>query len=336
MAERASLKRQIDLVNRGAALTALFLLASCSDNTSKKPDPVQKSDISAPIIWQTPRFEDNLNGFAISDMVPVRFLVASASAGISITDADGTPLGEPGSYTASELGQGISADFGGATLRLFPGIDERSGALVLYAHGDGLLAPNDVAVSGIPTSGVAGLCSGPASVGDGLGRLAYWTTLDNSKLIIGNIVLEDNQLTFRETASIKAAKYITSCGIDRDFVVLGGGFGLTLQAGNEEDVLVDTPAIPLSISVKAIASGGLAFAALSSNEVFIFDAEGKNARIQIQPGLSSQPPETIGQIAITSNGTVGSLPNGFLAIESELRSGSQILFLDLKTISDQL
>lgn len=334
MAERGSLMRKNELVNRGAAITALFLLTSCGGE-EQKVEEISVQSVISPIVWQTPIFDDEISSFSVSDENPVNILVAKKNKGIELINVDGAELAEIGPHFASDLGAGVYADFGDTSLRLFPGIDEKTGNLTIYAYGDGLKAPIELALSPGVDGFVDGLCATKGS-GEELMKVGYWTELDNSTLVLGSITSKNGDLGFSETGRVRNEKYLTSCALDNDLVVMGGGFGLSFKSGAEDSILIDLPGVPVSMAALSSFRNGLAAVTLSGGTVMLSDTEGHAVDVEFQAGLSSPAPEAAGELSLSTVGTVGSLPDGFLAIESQTQNGTQIIYVDLKNLTDQL
>ncbi len=334
MAERASLKRQNTLVNRRAALATLFLLAACGGQEENVGE-VRSSSVTAPIVWQTPVFGNDIAGFSLSDAAPMQILIANEESGIQLIDVDGATIGRPGPYTASDISEAVLGSFGETQLRLFPGIDRNSGRLSLFAHGDGLVAPIDIDVENAPSDYLEGLCSGRPASDDGLMQIGFWTQLDKATLVIGELTNVAGALTFEETERLEFDKYLTSCAIDGDTIVAGGGFGLAFGAVSDDNPSLDVPGVPVELTVREFGDTALAALTMSGGQVYLAYPDGKIAAVQFRAGLSSASPQAVGDIAMTTLGSVGSFPNGFLAVESQTSQGSQLVYADLRELMAQ-
>jgi hypothetical protein len=335
MAERGSLMRMKELVNRGAAIAALFLLTSCGGE-EQKVEEISVQRVSSPIVWQTPIFDEEISSFSVSDENPVLILLAKKSKGIDLINVDGAEITETGPHFASDLGSGVYADFGDTSLRLFPGIDEKTGNLTVYAYGSGLKAPIELALSPGVDAYVKGLCATKGDNESELMKIGYWTELDNSTLVLGSVSSTDGELSFSETGRIRNEKYLTSCALDEDLVATGGGFGLSFKSGDEEAVTIDLPGVPVSMAALADIKDGMAAVTLSGGKVMLSDTKGNAVDVVFEAGLSSPVPDAAGDLSLSRAGTVGSLPDGFLAVESQTSKGSQIIYVDLKNLTDQL
>ena len=334
MKERASLKRQITLVNQRAPLCAFFLLAACG-NVDKQDNDTAPIAIEGKIIWQTPKFEAPIVGFSVVDTAPVEVMLANEDAGVQMIDADGAAISKLAPYTLSALGTGVTATFDDTTLTVFPGLTKNSGNLSLLVNGTGLEAPIELPVEGAPIATLKGICAG-APNGDGVIQIGYWTELAPDTLVLGDITSTDNNFTFTETSTITEDKYITSCGIDRDLIAIGGGFGLKIYSDDSEPTLIELPGVPVSTSATQIGTGGVIATALSRDDVYLSKPDGTFGKISFVESLSARAPSTVGQVSIHTKGSIGSLSNGFLAAESISGASSQIIYLDLKALNDQL
>ena len=344
MAERASLKRQIKLVNQVAAFTALFLLASCGGNEEeevKTVTPTREATLSAPIVWQTSVFEDGLTGFAISETSPLSLMLALDDNGLQLIDSDGAPLHpQRAPYIASALTAVKPNNEADSNLRLFFGVDKRKEQVSVYMFEDGMEAPADPVafLDGDPiiSDRVGGICSANSISDEHVAKLAYWNTIENTVLVVGEVKLENNEFSFVETNRIPHDKYITSCSLDGNLVATGGGFGVMFNPGSSDAVLVDTPDVPVALSALSEGTAGIAAMVLSNGEAMLVDSEGKGGLLEFDSALRAEVPKSVEDISLSRSSQIGSLPNGFLALESNTTGGSQIIFVDLKKLIDQL
>ena len=334
MAERASLKRTYSLVNRVAAFSTFFILASCGSG-SEKSEVSSTKNINVPIVWQTSDLPESLSGFSISDEAPVQILIGIGGE-VRLIDVDGAPVAQNGPYGAAAFGSGVEATIEDAQLRMFPAISASNDELTLYTYGAGLVAPIELELNPGLDDKIKGLCAAPANDGSALLQTAHWTALDPATLVLGEIRNEDGTISYQRGATIPYEKYITSCDIDGDYVATGGGFGLAIQKVGEEPTMINAPGVPTHVALQAEEESAFAIMTLSGGKVMASNLDGQMASINFAPGLSSHPLEEAGALAISSVGTVGGLPNGFVAIENQKGESTQIIYSDLGLIKDAL
>lgn len=336
MTERGSLKRQIRIVNQGAAIGLILFSAACSGGDDKDVSEAPSS-LKSPIIWQTGMFDNNFSGLATVDSGTPRFLIASEGGGIRIYDADGVSLTESGPYKTTAVGTGALTDIDGAELMIFPALSRNSDKLVTYVYGQGMLAPTEIELNAEIAGQIKGMCAAPADYTDAILNVAYWTDIDPTTLVRGRIRNEGLNLVYDEVDRLTFDKYLTSCDMDGDTVAAGGGFGLEFRNGENDAIPVDIPGVPTQMSVLKSNDGLLAAASFSGGQVYIANGEGQYSKVDFVPGLSTEVPDEAVHLTLSENASLGSFPDGFLAIESR-REGAptQIIYVDSKELADQL
>ena len=337
MAERASLKRPKTLVNLVPAFVSIFLLSGCLGE-DKSNEPVTIKNITSPIIWQTSVFDEKTDGFALSAEPPLQLMLVLERSGLHVIDIDGANVSEKSApFFPVSISNGVNADFDGAELKLFFGADEKSDGISAFAFGDGLLNPNRVQIQSGVTTPIAGVCASPSDTDGTIARIGFWTQLDNTSLVVGELRTNpDSELQFIETERVRHEKYLTSCALDKQTIVTGGGFGVQIKTGNEEPTVLNIPGVPVSLSTLADGDESFVAMTLSGGKVYIADSRSHVGALTFKAGLSTKVPESAGTVALSGSGVVGSLPNGFLAVESILPSGTQIIYVDLENLKTQL
>lgn len=337
MAERASLKRPGTLVNRVPAIIAFFLLASCVQENTKDQSVTIKS-VTASIVWQTPTFDETPLGFALSPDAPSLLMVSFEQSGLKVFDVDGADVSpEFAPFFPGSLSDGILADFDGSALRLFFATDSSVDKLSVFAYADGLKSPTRLLIDPEIKGGLDGVCVSPSDTTGSIARLGYWTKLDNTTLVVGEIrSASDGKLSFIETERVRHGKYLTSCALDGDMIATGGGFGLQFLERGEDPTVFDIPGVPVELAYLQLDGDKIAAFTLSGGDVYVANTTGTLAAVSFRPGLSSNQPDRFGSLALSRQGNVGGLPQGYLAGESISSGGTQIVYVDLKALADQL
>ena len=340
MAEPASLKRMNQIVNQRAALGAILFLASCGGSEEAQVNSAPDS-ITTPIVWQTNTFTEDLSALAVSPSGSAVFLFAFENAGLSLVDIDGSPVSEPAPYRTNGAGTGVSTVIEGANLTLFPGISRNADKLVVFVHGEGLVAPIEIELEAEIAGSVEGVCATQSATDGAILDLAYWTTLDRETLYKGTVSAEGSNLLYEPTGNQVFERYLTSCALTSNGTVAGGGFGVQFVASDaslsDEANIVAVPGVPVSLS--AVSQGGEMFSAmaLSGGRVFIANDAGNFSELEFGDALSSDSPETAGLVAFSERTDIPGFANGFLAVESH-KSGedNQLVLTDYMALIDQL
>jgi hypothetical protein len=337
MTERASLKRPDTLVNRVPAIMALFLAASCVQD-STKDQSVTIRNVTAPIIWQTPTFDGPIRGFSLSADGAPWILVSFEQTGLKVLDIDGADVSpKHGPFFPDSLSDGVVANFDGAPLRLFFGAEKTSDTIAIFAFADGLESPTRISLEPAITGSVQGVCVDDIKAEGSIAKLGYWTQLDNTTLVVGEVRnTQDNKLTFIETDRVRHDKYLTSCALDADMVVTGGGFGLQFRSGGDDPQMFDIPGVPVELAYIDQSGGGIAAMTFSGGQVYTANTKGILGAVTFRPGISSNTPSSLGSLSFSGQNNVGGLSDGYLAVESKSARGTQIVYADLKALTEQL
>ncbi len=337
MAERASLKRQNTLVNRVPAFLALFLATACVGEDPKDQTVTIKT-VTAPIVWQTPIFDQNVSRFGLSTDAPQMLLVSFEQSGLKLFDIDGAEVTPKfGSFFPTGLSGGVISKFDDTSLRLFFGSEDKADRISIFAYGNGLEAPTRLQLEPEISGGIAGVCSAPSDTDGSIAKLGYWTKLDNATLVLGEVrTSTDNKLTFIETERLHHEKYITSCALDGDTAVTGGGFGLQFNTKDSEAQSFDIPGVPVEMSYLESEDLNLVAMTFSGGSVYVASDDGKMGGVSFKAGISSKVPDEVSSVSLSSVGSVGGLPTGFLAAQSKTPTGTQIIYTDLQNLKNQL
>lgn len=335
MAERASLKRSYSVVNQRGALLALLFCAACGGTQDNQT--VETEKLTVPIIWQSSPHAEELVSMSIIDGPPVNIMQSTAE-GLNIFDVDGVKRTEqPGPYTPAHLGTGTTVTVQGTELVIVPGTTLRNDGLAIFSFAEGLIAPVEIPLDAEISGEILGLCASASALDGGLLRLAYWTSLQPAVLRYGTVSLDGTDFVFDESSSETFDKYLTACALTGDATLAGGGFGLSLVKNSDDALVIDLPDVPEGVGLIPMNEGFLGVAKGSGGALYAVNEGGVFGEVIFRDALSVPAPERIGLVALSDSQAVGSLPNGFLAVESLTSvNPPQIIYVDANGIYNQL
>lgn len=312
------------------------MVAACGQGDKDADQTPAQATLEVPLVWQTPLLRDDLSSFAIVEERPFRLIVAFEGNGVALIDEDGAAVGSEGPYLVESVGTGVTTVIDGATLTLFPGIERNDGRLGLYAAGKGLVAPVEIGVEGAGLERLTGVCAANVEGGNALVRIGYFSSLSPATLVEGTIRSVDNVFRFERSGETVFDKDITACDISGETTVVGGRFGLSFIKNGVAGETLDTSDVPVSVAADT-SPGGTPYAVMtySNGSTHLAKRNGTIAPLAYREALSAKSPARVGHLAIATTNVIGSLGDGFLALESERGDeGSQILYADLAAIRD--
>ncbi|MEM8616828.1 MAG: hypothetical protein AAGF20_07815, partial [Pseudomonadota bacterium] len=254
-----------------------------------------------------------LQSVAIAGGDASRIAVSYSDGGVQLLGFDAERLTEKAMLDAVHLADGRRATLSGTDVTFFPGTT-RSGNLALFIHGGALPAPVAYGVEVEGDGAVAGLCSGlPLAEGDGLLRLAYWTSDTPQTLRSGRLVEVADEIIFLPNETVDAARPITAC-------LLGDSEATVLSA-------------PVIAAVNITQPQGAARLILDSSGNYTATTNDLNAApLTVTDGITVRVPQVPVDMAGTGDARDGGYGNGVVLIAGRSENGDVVVFADPGTL----
>ncbi len=169
-------------------LGVTLLITSCGKTDSAKVPTKQLSIGQLNAVWATPPKRDTIRDISIAGQGAAMIAVAYDYDGLQIFDFNGEEISDTSPVNVLVLADGKTLKLGDQRLVIFPGITTNS-ELKLYLYGKGINAPVEMDVPIEIIGNVLGVCTDTVPYSGSLNplRIAYWTTDDPLKPIVGEI-----------------------------------------------------------------------------------------------------------------------------------------------------
>ena len=169
-------------------VTVTLLVASCGQPDSAKTPVEHQTTSHLNAVWATPPTPNSIRDIAVVGGSAAIVAVAYDYSGLQIFDFNGDQLSDIAQVNVLVLADGRVFRFGDRTLIVFLGITTDS-ELKLYLFGAGLSVPVELDFPAEISGNVLGVCTETATDRGSPERLrmAYWTTEDPLRPILGSI-----------------------------------------------------------------------------------------------------------------------------------------------------
>ena len=322
-----SILRISQFVNAMIVAVAL-LITSCSKTDPAKKPVKQQSVGVLNAVWSTSPSQDGIRDISIAGQGAALIAVAYDYTGLQIFDFNGEEISQALAVNVLVLADGKTLNFGDQRLVIFPGITTDS-KLKFYLFGAGLKTPAEIDVPMGIEGNVLGVCTDtvPNQGSRNQLRIAYWTTDDPLKPIVGRIrskVRQDKDENYenyfvwtRDDIYLKRLeKPIGSCWFEpiqsRDY-----GIPRFESTSLRSTTVFSRDNIRKTLVLNA--SGGIS---VFENGTLLRD-------YAISDGISVKVPNEPTAISSLNYPTKGGYPNGAILFAGETSPGSsQVIFVD--------